>query len=161
LKIYRFSQTNAKFYGGEAGIHFHPKSMPWWHVKGTYSSVIGRQENNNYLPFIPAHKFRYETWVERDKIGFLLHPNFKISALTALKQNHPSPYESATDGYTLVNVGINADIKLSKQLMNIGLSGNNIFDIQYFDHLSTLKAMGYFNEGRNISLSLKVPFGIK
>jgi len=25
MTIYRFSQTNAKLYGGEAGIHFHPK----------------------------------------------------------------------------------------------------------------------------------------
>ena len=131
------------------------------HVQGIYSTVIGVQENDNYLPFIPAHKFRYETWIGREKIGFLLHPNFKISALTALKQNHPSPYESSANGYTLVNVGINADIKLSNQLMNIGLSANNIFDTQYFDHLSTLKPLGYLNEGRNISLSLKVPFGIK
>jgi iron complex outermembrane receptor protein len=161
VSVYRFSQTNAKLYGGEAGIHFHPKSLPWLHVQGTYSSVKGVQENDNYLPFIPAHKFRYETWVEREKIGFLLHPNFKISALTALKQNQPSPYESATNGYTLVNVGINADVKLSNQLINIGVSGNNIFDTQYFDHLSTLKPLGYFNEGRNICLSLKVPFGIK
>ncbi len=161
MTIYRFSQTNAKLYGGEAGIHFHPKSLPWLHVQSTYASVIGIQENGNYLPFIPAHKFRYEIRVEREKIGFLKHPNFKIAALTALKQNHPSPYETATDGYTLVNAGINADIKLSNQLMNIGLSANNIFDTQFFDHLSTLKPLGYFNEGRNISLILKVPFGIK
>lgn len=161
MKVYRFSQANAKLYGGEAGVHFHPKSLPWLHVQGTYSSVIGVQENGNYLSFIPAHKFRYETWVEQGKIGFLLHPNFKVSALTALKQNHPSPYESATNSYTLVNIGFNAEIKLGNQLISVGLSGNNIFDTQYFDHLSTLKPLGYFNEGRNISLSLKVPFGIK
>ena len=47
--IYRFSQTNATLYGGEAGIHFHPKLLPWLHIEGTFSSVIGKQEYNTPL----------------------------------------------------------------------------------------------------------------
>jgi len=160
VSIYRFSQTNANLFGGEAGLHFHPKSMPWLHVQATYSTVTGKQQNGNYLPFIPAQKIRYEVRAEREKIGFLLNPNIKISALSALKQNYPSPFEASTDGYTLLNAGLNADIKVSNQYLNIGLSVNNIFDTKYFDHLSTLKPMNYYNQGRNISLSLKIPFGI-
>ncbi len=159
--IYRFSQTNATLYGGEVGIHFHPKSIPWLHIEGTYSSVIGEQENGNYLPFIPAQKFRYEIRAEREKIGFLKKPSIKLSALTALKQANPSPYETATNGYTLVNFSINTDFYVSRQILNLGISVNNIFDTQYFDHLSTLQPLNYFNQGRNISVSLKVPFEIK
>ena len=159
--IYRFSQTNATLYGGEAGIHFHPKSLPWLHIEGTYSSVIGKQENGNYLPFIPAQKFRYEIRAEREKIGFLKKPSIKLSALTALKQSNPSPYETETNGYTLVNFSINTDIHVLSQILNFGISVNNIFDTQYFDHLSTLQPLNYYNQGRNISVSLKVPFGIK
>ncbi|MGI6573264.1 MAG: TonB-dependent receptor plug domain-containing protein [Fermentimonas sp.] len=159
--IYRFSQTNAALYGGEAGIHFHPKSLPWLHIEGTYSSVIGKQENGNYLPFIPAQKFRYEIRAEREKIGFLKKPSIKISALTALKQSNPSPYETETNGYTLVNFSINTDIHVLRQVLSFGISVNNIFDTQYFDHLSTLQPLNYYNQGRNISVSLIVPFGIK
>lgn len=161
VSIYRFSQTNATLYGGEAGIHFHPKSLPWLHIEGTYSSVIGKQENGNYLPFIPAQKFRYEIRAERKKIGFLKKPSIKLSALTALKQGNPSPYETATNGYTLVNLSINTDFHISQQTLNFGISINNIFDTQYFDHLSTLKPLNYYNQGRNISVSLKVPFEIR
>lgn len=160
INIYRFSQTNAKLYGGEAGIHFHPAVIPWLHVKGVYSSVTGKQENGDCLPFIPAQKFRYEIRAEKEKLAFLIHPNVWVSALTALKQNCPSPFETETDGYTLVNAGINAETKISNQMMNIGLSVNNIFNTKYFDHLSTLKPLSYYNQGRNISLVLKVPFGI-
>jgi len=159
--IYRFSQTNAKLYGGETGLHFHPKSLPWLHIEGTYSLVIGKQENGNYLPFIPAQKFRYEIRAEREKIGFLKKPSIKLSALTALKQNNPSPYETATDGYTLVNISVYSEILISNQALIFGLSANNLFDTQYFDHLSTLKSLNYYNQGRNISLSLKIPFRIK
>ncbi|MBN1463193.1 MAG: TonB-dependent receptor [Paludibacteraceae bacterium] len=159
VSIYRFSQTYAALYGGEAGIHFHPKSLPWLHIEGTYSSVIGKQENGNYLPFIPAQKFRYEIRAEHEKIGCFKKPSIKLSALTALKQDNPSPYETATDGYTLVNVSVNTDFHIYQQTLNMGLSINNIFDTHYFDHLSTLKSLNYYNQGRNISLSIKYPFG--
>lgn len=160
-EIYRFSQTNATLFGGEAGIHFHPKSLPWLHIQGTYSTVIGKQENDDYLPFIPAHKFRYEIRAERNKLCFFKHPFIKLSALSALKQDTPSPYETATDGYTIVNLSTYAEVIVSKQTFILGVSANNLFDTQYFDHLSTLKPLNYYNQGRNISVSLKIPFEIK
>ncbi len=159
--IYRFSQTNATLYGGEAGIHFHPKSFTWLHTEATYSTVVGKQENGNYLPFIPAQKVRYEIRAELEKIGFMKKPTLKISALTALKQANPSPHETATDGYLLVNLSISTNVQINKQTLNFGISINNIFDTQYFDHLSTLKPLNYYNQGRNICVSMKIPFGIK
>lgn len=161
MAVYQFSQTDSKLYGGEAGIHFHPASMPWLHVETTYSTVTGKQENDDHLPFIPAQKFRYEIRAEKEKLAFLKYPKIWISALTSLKQDHPSPHENETGGYTLVNVGGNAEIKLGNQFIMIGLTANNLFDKHYFDHLSTLKSMNYYNQGRNICLTVKLPFSIK
>ena len=90
LSIYRFSQTNARLYVGEAGIQFHPRSLPWMHFEANFSSVIGKQENGDYLSFIPAHKMRYEIRADRQKMAFLLKPTIKVSALTAFSQKHPS-----------------------------------------------------------------------
>jgi iron complex outermembrane receptor protein len=50
-------------------------------------------------------------------------------------------------------------LQLNKQLVLLSLGANNLFDVRYVDHLSTLKEVGLFNPGRNISLSIKVPFG--
>ncbi len=159
--IYKFAQTNATLSGGETGIHFHPRTLPWLHIQGTYSSVTGRQENGAYLPFIGAGKFRYEIRAGRKKIIFIKNPSVKLSALSALPQNKPSPYETATSGYTIVNLSVYSEVKISQQMVNFSISANNIFDTQYIDHLSTLKAMNYLNAGRNISISMKVPFTIK
>ncbi|HDR50460.1 MAG TPA: TonB-dependent receptor [Mariniphaga anaerophila] len=93
-KIYGFSQTNARLYGGESGIHFHPPKAPWLHFEGTWSVVTGKQENGDYLPFIPASKFRYEIRAEGKRYGIFNKPGLKLSALTALKQNKPSPFET-------------------------------------------------------------------
>ncbi len=159
--IFRFAQTNAELYGGEAGIHFHPKSLTWLHIEVTYSVVVGKQENGHFLPFIPAQKFRYEIRASREKLGFFKSPTIKLSAQTALKQENPSQFETSTDGYAIANFNIYSDFRISQQTLNFGVSINNIFDTQYFDHLSTLKPMNIYNQGRNICLSLKIPFQIK
>jgi iron complex outermembrane recepter protein len=156
--IYRFSQTSAHLYGGESGIHFHPPKAPWLHFEGTWSMVNGKQGNGNYLPFIPASKFRYEIRAEGKRYGIFNRPGLKLSALTALKQNKPSPFETPTGGYTLVNVNFDTEVFLYKQPVILGFALNNLFDVQYFDHLSTLKPMNIFNPGRNFSLFLRIPF---
>ncbi len=161
VDIYRYLQANATLYGGEAGIHFHPKAIPWLHIKGTCSSVIGKQDNGNYLPFIPAQKLHYEIRAEHKKMVFLKQPAITLHALTALKQNTPSPFETETNGYTILNLSFNSDIMVLKQSLVIGISINNLFDTKYFDHLSTLKPLNYYNQGRNISVLLKIPFTIK
>ncbi|MDD4192888.1 MAG: TonB-dependent receptor, partial [Mangrovibacterium sp.] len=154
MRIYRFSQTNSKLYGGEAGIHFHPESMPWLHIEGTYSQVTGKQANGDYLPFIPAHKFRYEIKAEKEKLGCFSHPSIRLSALSAFRQNRPSPHETETEGYTLVNACIKMTLPIRKQPFDISFMTTNFFDKKYIDRLSTLKPLQYFNPGRNISLTV-------
>ncbi len=47
------------------------------------------------------------------------------------------------------------------QFVSLSISANNVFDTKYIDHLSTLKEVNLYNPGRNISLNLKIPFGVK
>jgi iron complex outermembrane receptor protein len=159
--IYKYLQSNAKLYGFEAGFHIHPKLIEWLHFETTFSNVTGKKENGEYLPFIPANKLQSELRFEREKMGFLKDVFFKIGSETAFAQNNPAPDEEKTDAYSLFDIGIGGNIKVSNQFMLFGISLNNVFDKKYVDHLSTLKEVGYFNPGRNITFSLKVPFGIK
>ena len=160
VQIFRFSQTNANLYGGEALLHFHPELIPWMHIQVSYSSVLGIQENGEYLPFIPASKFRYELKAEGTDKGSFKHPSIRIAALSALEQNNPSPDETATKAYTLVDLNFTTEIRISQQTLVFAFSVNNLFDIQYYDHLSILKSLEYYNEGRNFCISLNVPFRI-
>jgi iron complex outermembrane receptor protein len=77
------------------------------------------------------------------------------------KQRKIDNFETPTDGYTLVNLGIGTTIRLKQQPVIISLSGNNLFNKAYVDHLSRLKYEGILNQGRNISLGIRVPFIIK
>ena len=160
MQIYRYQQANSKLYGGEAGIHFHPESMKWLSFEPTYSFVIGKQDNGEYLPFIPAHKLKFELRADKDKLLFKQKAFISLNTSTAFSQNNPAPDETATSGYTLFDLSLGGNVKLANQLMSVSISANNLFDKKYVDHLSTLKEVGMFDPGRNIVLSIKIPFEI-
>lgn len=160
-EIFKYQQSDAFLYGGEAGFHVHPRPVEWLHFVATYSMVSGEQNNGEYLPFIPAYKLNFELRAEKGKLAFFRNAFARINSATAFDQNRPSRDEESTPGYSLFDAGIGADIKVSKQIISLSLCVNNILDTKYIDHLSTLKEVGYFNPGRNISLNLKFPFDIK
>jgi iron complex outermembrane recepter protein len=160
IGIYKYKQANSVLYGVEAGLHIHPVPVEWLHVESTFSTVIGKQTNGDYLPFVPASKLRIELRAEKEKLIFLQKAFIAAYATTALNQDHPAPDETATPGYTLLDLSMGGSIKTHNQLLSISISINNMFDKKYIDHLSTLKEVGYYNPGRNIALNLKVPFGV-
>ncbi len=160
INIYRYMQTNSTLYGGEAGVHFHPGSFKWLHLKATFSSVTGKQENGDYLPFIPANKLRFEIHVEKEKLLFLKNAFVSLNNSLAFDQNNAAPDETPTKGYNLVDLSLGGNIKVNNQYVSVNISANNLMDTKYIDHLSTLKEVGLNDPGRNISLRLKIPFEV-
>ncbi len=89
-----------------------------------------------------------------------------------LKQNNiysAFDTETATPSYTLLSVGIGADIKAfgKKDFFNVFISGENLTDVAYQNHLSRLKyapenpatgRIGVYNMGRNFSVKLMMNF---
>lgn len=160
MEIFRYKQANSLLFGGEAGLHIHPEPVKWMHFETTFATVTGKQDNGDYLPFVPAHKLRFELSAEKEKLLFLQKAFVSVKTYTAFNQENAAPDETPTAGYTLLDLSIGSDIKMKNQSISISISANNILDRKYIDHLSTLKEVNLFNPGRNISLSLKVPFSI-
>jgi iron complex outermembrane recepter protein len=161
VKIYRYIQNDAVLIGGEAGAHIHPESLKWLHIEGTYSTVTGKLSNGDYLPFIPAGRLNFELKLEKDKMGPLEDSFVKLNTSTAFNQDHPAPEEDATDGYTLADIAIGTTIPIGKQSLLVQIAVNNLFDKKYIDHLSTLMEVGFCDPGRNIALSVTIPFTVK
>ncbi|MEZ5103153.1 MAG: TonB-dependent receptor [Draconibacterium sp.] len=161
IGIYKYKQTNSRLFGGEAGFHFHPVDLKWLHFEGTFSSVTGKQENGDYLPFIPANKLRFDVSAQKEKLLFFEKAYVSVNSSWAFSQNNPAPEESPTDSYNLLDISLGGDVKMNNQYISFVVSMNNIMDTKYIDHLSTLKEVNIYNLGRNIALSLKIPFGAK
>ena len=160
IPIFRYKQANSILYGGEAGFHIHPEPVKWLHFETTFSSVIGKQENGDFLPFIPAHKLQFELRAEKEKFLFLHKAYLSFHSLTAFNQNQPAPDETNTPGYTLLDIGTGGNIRIKNQMISVSIQVNNLLDKKYIDHLSTLKEVNAFNPGRNISFNLRVPFSM-
>jgi iron complex outermembrane receptor protein len=81
-----------------------------------------------------------------------------LNFTSTFNQNNTSGFETQSDGYTLVNLGVGGTVKLGKTVFDVNLNGNNLFDKRYIAHLSRLKNDGIPNIGRNIVVG--VTFGL-
>ncbi len=161
LNIYQYTQSNAQLYGGEARFHIHPHPAHWLHILSTYAYVIGEQRGGGYLPRIPAQQLYLELKLEKDTWKSFRNIYLSGGVRFVFDQNRPSEFELATDGYNLLNLGFGFGVKAGKQLIRFDVKATNLLNIDYFSHLSTLKDMGFYDMGRNISFSLKIPFTLK
>lgn len=172
---FTYRQDNARLYGAEFNLDIHPHPLDWLHIENTFSyvrGILGKEvDGSNNIPFIPATRLINELKTDFSKKGKVFKNGFILAELdNTFKQTKPfSGYntESATEGYSLVNVAIGGDI-LSKEktLFSIFFAANNIGDVAYQNHLSRFKdapenlvtgRRGVFNMGRNYSVKINVP----
>ena len=160
-RIYQYEQTPSVLYGGEIMLHVHPHPIHWFHIEGSYSYVIGKKKSGGYLPLIPANKIKLGLKLTKDKYKSLSKSYFSIGGNYAFSQNKPSEFETSTNAYFLLKMGIGTQIKVKNQLLLIDITATNLLNETYYDHLSTLKDLGIYNIGRSINLAVKIPFGIR
>lgn len=156
--VFEYIQNDAKLYGGEIGLHFHPHPLDWLHYETSFETVTGKKQSRSlgreYLPLIPANnwnntirtEFKIKSWLEE---GFAT-----LNVSTTFNQNNVSGFETKSNDYTLLNLGFGGKIKFGKTVFNINLNANNLLDKEYTAHLSRLKTDGIPNIGRNIVLGL-------
>ncbi|MBP6758905.1 MAG: TonB-dependent receptor [Flavobacterium sp.] len=152
--VFDYIQNNAKLFGGEIGLHFHPHPLDWLHYETSFESVTGKKQDGDYLPLIPANnwnntiraEFKVKNWLDD---GFAT-----LNVSTTFNQNNVSGFEIKSNGYTLLNLGFGGKVKLGKTVFDLNLNGNNLLNKSYIAHLSRLKTDGIPNIGRNIVLGL-------
>lgn len=159
--VYRYIQAEANLFGGEASLHIHPHPMHWLHILATYSQTIGQYASGGNLPLIPAVDLYLEIRLEKQQWKFLRNIYLEGGVDIVFDQEHPSEYETNTPAYNLVNMGFGFDIQCKRNLVNFNIKATNLLNIKYYDHLSSLKYLDIYNMGRNISISVKIPFALK
>ena len=152
--VFTYIQENAKLYGGEFGFHWHPHPLDWLHLESSYEVVIGEQDNGTALPLIPANVWKNTFRTEFEAGNWLNQGYASITLQSFFEQDRTSTFETPTDGYNLVNLGLGGDIVLGNIKFNTTVSINNLFDTKYINHLSRLKGDAILNPGRNVVLGM-------
>ncbi|HVM88029.1 MAG TPA: TonB-dependent receptor [Puia sp.] len=182
-KTFQYQQTNARLYGMNASVNFHPENWKAFEFNNSFSLVYGYNlntkykgagVNGEYLPFIPPPRWlgsiNYNIPVKNKTLPLL---SVKAETDYNLAQNrYLGLYntEMPTAAYALMNISVHADINYSKkQHMSFQLSVNNIFNTAYQNHLSRLQYfeyytqspnghLGIYNMGRNVCMKMIMLF---
>lgn len=160
--VYAYQQTDANIRGIEYNFDWHPHPVHWLHLNVSGNFMDGKDvANNTNLPLIAANNIKPELKIEKSGKKVLKESFIKIAYEYYYDKNDVAPLETTTPSYGLLNVAIGNKIEWEKQIVEISLSANNLTDVKYFNHLSTLKNYNLFNPGRNIQFNIKVPFQFK
>ena len=173
---FRFEQGNARLNGFEINLDFHPHPIDWLHFENSFSYVNGILLNQNdslkYLPLMPQPRWVSEIRAQYKSLFHALYnPYLKIELEHHFSQNHylkAYQTETATDSYTLLNLGIGSDFcnKKGNKILAVSINLNNLLDVAYQNHLSRLKyapenlssgRTGIYNMGRNLGIKIQIP----
>lgn len=152
--VFDYVQNDAKLYGGEFGIHFHPHPIDWLHFESSFETVTGQKQNGDYLPLIPANKWDNSIRAEFNVKKWLKEGFATLNISNTFNQNKIGGFETNSNGYVLVNLGIGGNVQFGKTAFSFNLNGNNLTNKNYIAHLSRLKTDGIPNMGRTIILGI-------
>ena len=150
--VYDYMQQDSELYGGE--ISFAKKTgFDWLSYNTSLEYIFAESADGEALPFISPLTFN-----QVFNIDISSNYSFEIDFLAKAKQGRVSMFEEETDGYSVLNLSGNWMTSFLDNDLNIFWSISNVFDKEYYDHLSRFKTAGIEEMGRNISVGLKYKF---
>ncbi len=162
FRVYRFLQTDAVLKGGEISLDWRPAALNRLTFRHSFSILDGRQSDGTYLPLMPANTMRHEVKINTDIWKIFSDGYLKFGTFTAFNQKNVAPAETATPGYTLLNIEMGGHIFGGKIYGTLAVT--NLLGKVYYDHLSRIKPgnfndpdVGFYNMGRNFTIALHVP----
>ena len=154
--VFEYLQKDARLFGGEIGIHYHPHKIHWLHFESNTSTVFAEDKSKNTLPLIPQSKWNTTVSAEFSKNGKINITNIYFQHVYKFRQNRIGDFETSTGAYNLINLGLNIIVKTKNTPVEILVGIKNVFNTKYIDHLSRFKKLNIPNQGRNFHISLKV-----
>ncbi|WP_316821894.1 TonB-dependent receptor [Pedobacter gandavensis] len=159
-QIFQYAQSKVVRYGGELQLKVKWLKSLSTEFLGEYLHAQQRSgEKKGYtLPFSPPASALFNlTWSPELSSQFhktYLSVDYRITA----KQNHIVPPEKKTPGYGLINLQLGTEILINKRPLQISLQAQNLMNTRYLNHTSFYRLIGLPEAGRNLVLSLKIPF---
>ncbi len=165
-QIYNYTETEASRSGGEFQVDYWFQKLAAISCSGEYVYAVNHK-NNAPLPFTPpisvdasAKVFLFK------KSGKLKNSNIMsgikfIDRQTRFVQNEIPNLRGegkGTPGAYMVYIGAFTNINLEKIFFQVSLKVDNLFNSKYYNHLSIYRRMNLPEAGRNIQLSVTVPF---
>jgi len=153
-QIYKYTQTEAQFFGGEVDAVLPVFSWLDYSLSAEYVYTYNMDAHTALSFSPPATMTNALTW--HNKVADLTAEIRAIAAQERIAHN-----EDKTPGAATVNLSINRETSFGPLDAVISLSANNLLDKKYYNHLSFYRKIQVPEPGRNIQLSVKLKFNKK
>ena len=156
--VYKYAQSFAYLYGGEAGFHYHPHQIHWLHMASNLSVVLAEDKAGKPLPLIPQTKINTTLSAELKSDKKIHFSKVYVQHIYKFEQARVGLFETTTPAYHLINIGADIDVKLKHNQLNFTTGIKNVLNTTYIDHLSRFKPMNIPNQGINFYFGVKFKF---
>ncbi|GAA3788096.1 TonB-dependent receptor [Corallibacter vietnamensis] len=163
LQIYEYTQSKVFRFGGEfrLGYAFLDNLRLDTSVEYVYSRQTSGPKKDFTIPFSPplsgllSANYRF-----KKQLLFFKELQFFADYRITAEQDDIVPPEEKTDGYQVLNLSMTSNINLfsSAKAAQLRFKVNNVFNTKYFNHTSFYRLIDVPEAGRNVSISLTIPF---
>jgi iron complex outermembrane recepter protein len=152
-QVYEYVQNTSLQYGAEVFMSY---DLPFNMKLNTAVEYVYAMnyDTRGALPFIPPLSIIPQIVYENTKSNLRI----SLESVSVFKQNLTAVNEHSTDGYMIFNVGIHKQFQIGKLQTDFSLGVQNIANKAYFNHLSYYRRLHIPEPGRNIFVSIKMPF---
>lgn len=161
-QVFQYAQSRVLRYGGEIQLKYKFLKTLSSELLGEYlhAKQLSGDKKGYTLPFSPPASLLLNlTWSPPLGKSFS-RTYFSVDYRATAAQNNIVPPEKKTPGYRVINIQAGTKISLYSQPIMISLQAQNLFNKRYLNHTSFYRLIELPEAGRNIILSLKVPFWV-
>jgi len=162
-QVFQYSQSKVMRYGGELQFKYKISKAISTEILGEYlyAEQLSGDKKGYTLPFSPPQSVLLNLTYTPQFNGKLKDSYLSIDYRITSRQDNIVPPEKQTDGYQFVNLQAGTKIHFYKQPIVLSLQAQNLFDTKYLNHTSFYRLIALPEAGRNIVVSLKIPFNIQ
>lgn len=156
-RVSRVQLPEYKFQGNDARLGGFEASLDWdagggWALQGVASLVRGTLDDTGEpLPLIPP--LQGHGAIEYGRPAWF----FRAETAWAFRQDRTGAFETATDGYAVINLAAGLHVTLGGRLNVVTASVSNVADAEYRNHLSRVKEI-MPEAGRDVTIAYRVVF---
>ena len=158
-QVFEYEQSKVMRYGGELQVRYQFLKNLSGEILAEYlySEQMSGNKKGYTLPFSPPPSVLFGI-TYNPEITNLKETYFSLDYRFTAEQDQIVPPEKKTASSNVFNLAMGTRLKTAHQDFIISLQVQNLFNTKYLNHTSFYRLIELPEAGRNIILSLKIPF---
>lgn len=159
-QVFRYEESEVMRYGSEFHVAYRVRPSVRVEATGEYVHAIqlSGAKRGFPLPFSPPSSMLATVTWSPQVPGLVGRPYFSVDYRLVGRQDRIVPPERKTNGYGVASLQAGLSMFWLGSPIHLRLQIQNIFDTKYMSHTSFYRLIELPEMGRNIVLSLRVPF---